>query len=555
MLNMNSIMKRISIHIVISLFAFVSVGFSQDQTVGLFLNEAEAYEGYTLFTPKKGTSTYLIDMNGDLIHEWESGYTPTMTVYLLEDGNLLRSSSLEWDISSQKGGFQVLDWDGKVLWEYAYGTQHHDIEPLPNGNVLLITDESFDKTEMLAAGRRPELVGNALRTLHILEIQNSGQGIGEIVWEWRAWDHLIQDFDSSMQNFGDVAAHPELMDINFAESSERDWLHSNGIAYNTDLDQIVISNRGINEIWVIDHSTNTEEASGHSGGNSGKGGDLLYRWGNPASYRAGSADDQRLFQQHDAHWIPSGFQGEGNILIFNNGVGRPDSVYSTINEIVLPLDSLGIYSINSGFAYAPVESIWEYKSEIPEDFYASRFSSSQRLPNGNTLICAGVGGIFFEVTPDDSIVWKYISPVDDGIPVAQGDSVFNNDVGRCFRYAPDYPGLTGRDLTPGDPIELEPDDIGTIKNTQVKEFNLFQNYPNPFNPQTTLKYELSNSSSVKLTVFNVLGEEIQTIVEGIKNPGIHTYVFDAGNLPSGVYFYRIDIGKMNMLMRKMILLK
>ena len=133
------------------LFTATISGFSQDQTVGLFLNEAEAFEGYTLFTPKKGTSTYLIDMNGKLVHEWESDFIPTMTVYLLENGNLLRSTSLTSESSSLKGGFQVMDWEGSVLWEYFYGSQHPDIEPLPNGNVLLLTDETKDNSEMLAA--------------------------------------------------------------------------------------------------------------------------------------------------------------------------------------------------------------------------------------------------------------------------------------------------------------------------------------------------------------------------------------------------------------------
>ncbi len=113
------------------------------------------------------------------------------------------------------------------------------------------------------------------------------------------------------------------------------------------LDQILISVHNFSEIWVIDHSTTTAEAASHSGGNSGMGGDLLYRWGNPAAYDSGSSADQQLFVQHDAQWIGNGLPGAGNILIFNNGQGRPDGDYSSVDEIVPPVASDGSYTNGS----------------------------------------------------------------------------------------------------------------------------------------------------------------------------------------------------------------
>ena len=104
----------------------------------------------------------------------------------------------------------------------------------------------------------------------------------------------------------------------------------NAIDYNPDLDQIALSVRGNSEVWIIDHSTTTAEAAGHSGGKRGKGGDLLYRWGNPLTYRAGTASDQRYFQQHDVEWVRPGYPGAGNLTCYNNGLGRGN--YSTVDE-------------------------------------------------------------------------------------------------------------------------------------------------------------------------------------------------------------------------------
>jgi hypothetical protein len=247
---------------------------------------------------------------------------------------------------------------------------------------------------------------------HIIEVKPTGPTSGDIVWEWHIWDHLIQDYDPSKTNFGAVADHPELVDINYGVDlmSMVDWLHTNSVDYNEEFDQILLSIHNFNEIWVIDHSSTTEEATGHTGGNSGKGGDLLYRWGNPDAYRAGTATDQKFFGQHDATWIKPGCPGEGNILVFNNGANRPTGWYSSIDEIAPPVDASGNYYLESGSAYGPEAQTWIYTADPPQSFVAGILSGAERLQTGNTLICDGVAGRFFEVTPAGTTIWQYVNP-------------------------------------------------------------------------------------------------------------------------------------------------
>jgi len=432
------------------------------QTVGLFINDTAAYEGYTLFMQNRSTTACLIDNYGREVHRWETSYMPALSVFLLENGELLCTARLVSAGAGYGGLVQKLDWDGSVLWEYQYydsvRLQHHDIEPMPNGNVLLLAWENKSRAEAIAAGQDSTFLGDSLCPMHLVEVQPTGPTTGDIVWEWHAWDHLIQDHDAAKDNYGVVEDHPELIDLNFPpDHSASDWNHGNSVTYNPDLDQVLVSSRTFSEVWVIDHSTTSAEAASHAGGNSGKGGDLLYRWGNPQAYRAGTVDDQEFIGQHDARWIDPGSPGAGNIMVFNNGLGRPEGNYSTVDVIVPPVDGLGNYTPPApGEPFGPVAVDWMYIADPPENFYSGSLSGAERLPNGNTLICSGSSGEFFEVTLDGEIVWRYVNPMRPIGPLTQGEAPANNIVFRVVRYAPDYPGLAGRDLTPGAPLELYP---------------------------------------------------------------------------------------------------
>jgi hypothetical protein len=349
-----------------------------------------------------------------LNRSWASSYFPGVAVWWLGDGTILRTirTGSGGGYGGSGGGVQKVEWDGTVIWDFRYNTNgdlsHHDVKSLPNGNVLLIAWETKTRTEAIAAGRNPSYVSNnGFWPDHVIEVQPTGPSSGDIVWEWHVWDHLIQDYDTSKENYGVVGDHPELVDVNYVTSTDRDWMHTNSIDYNVEFDQILISIHNFNEIWIIDHSTTTEEAAGHNGGTSGKGGDLLYRWGNPMTYDAGTTTDRKLFSQHDASWIDEGCPGEGDILVFNNGANRPSSHYSTVDEIIPPVNENGEYYLQPGSAYGPVAQTWIYTANPPTSFYASHISGAWRLPSGNTLITNGETGKIFEVTPEGSSVWQY----------------------------------------------------------------------------------------------------------------------------------------------------
>ena len=435
-----------------------------DQTVGLFINEPSSFDAYTLFTPRSDGDVYLIDTSGRLVHSWETDTSSGVTPYLLDDGSIIRMGTLD------RAGIEQYDWEGSPTWMFSYnGAEHHahhDIEVLPSGNVLMIAYEIKTAEEAIAAGRDPAtLTTGEFWPETIIEVESTGPTTGAIVWDWHVWDHLVQDADPTQDNFGVIADHPELIDISFGSDTfqtfEADWLHANGIDYNQELDQIILSVRQFGEIWVIDHSTTKEESATHIGGDRNMGGDILYRWGNPRAYGAGEASAQQLFVPHDAQWIEPGYPGAGNILVFNNGTGRPGGNYSSIVEFVSTVGETGAYSLTPGLPYGPAAPTWTYSN--PSEFYSPIISGVERLSNGNTFINSGVEGRLFEVTSDGETVWEYINPIvaegplvqgSPTLPIGFGSFLFTNSVFQARRYGSDYPGLQGRDLTPKGVIEL-----------------------------------------------------------------------------------------------------
>jgi len=231
----------------------------------------------------------------------------------------------------------------------------------------------------------------------IVEIQPSGTSGGTVVWEWHAWDHLCQNLYPSKPNYvTSIVQHPELLNINF--HTQKDWMHANGIDYNAALDQITFSSHALNEIYVIDHSTTTAEAAGHTGGNSGKGGDLLYRWGNPAAYQASGTTIFNVV--HDAHWVPQDCPRANYLSGFNNKGGAGGK---TCIDLFNPPYNGYNYNLNPGSAYEPPTYNWRhtYSGTPTQDE-----GSCQQLPNGNTLICISFSGYIYEIDSNQTVVWS-----------------------------------------------------------------------------------------------------------------------------------------------------
>ena len=414
----------------------------------------QAFEGMTIFSPAQGGGggggtfySYLIDNELNEINVWTHPRGAASMPYLLEDSTLIypyRVQNVSMNAGGVGGGISKYSWDGELLWSYEIANNtyqhHHDVEPLPNGNILVIVWERKTANEAYAAGR--QIIDNSLNEMWaeaVLEIEPVGSNDANIVWEWHIWDHLVQDVDPELPNYGVVSDHPELQDVNYGAvgsnggpgGSNADWKHFNAIAYNEELDQIALSSRHHDEIYIIDHSTTTEEASGHTGGNSGMGGDYLYRWGNPQSYGRGNNSNHLLGDQHSVNWVPEGYPGAGNLILFNN---NDNGNNSAVLEIETPINDSGTYDIMDGDPFEPESPVWSYT----DNFHTQMQGGAFRLPNGNTLITDCDDAHMFEVTSDGNVVWDF--------DYGGGQTM----IARAQKYTMDYLGPGFPEYVPGD---------------------------------------------------------------------------------------------------------
>jgi len=511
-----------AIRYLILLSFLLGSGFLQAQapTIGTLYNSPQSLEGYTLFGSSNNTQTYLINNCGQVINRWVGSAPPGLSAYLLQDGSLIRTMRIlnnNMSMGGLAGGLERFDWGGTLLWSYRCSgrdsTSHHDLDVLPNGNILLLAAYSKSISEAVAQGRDSNINNDTiLFSESILEIEPIGTDSGRVVWRWNLWDHLIQDQDSSKPNYGIVSEHPERMNINYIGSSvSKDWMHSNSISYNPTLDQIAIGFRNTNELWIIDHSTTPAEAASSSGGRYRRGGEILYRWGNPATYNQGTSADQHFFGQHGVRWIPDSLPSGGQLIVFNNG---HVTGISSVETFMPPSDSAGFYTRPAaGNAFGPTAPTWLYSNSSDPIFYANRLSSAQRLSNGNTLICSGVNGYFVEVDSLGNAVWAYRSPVTGTGLLAQGVAVNAgvNSVFNALRYGPDYIGFLGRSLIPMNPIELNYDiSHCQLYNSMAKieDKPVLKVFPNPASQELFIETDITLN---RVEIYDILGKRLKTM--------------------------------------------
>ncbi|RCW89962.1 aryl-sulfate sulfotransferase [Winogradskyella arenosi] len=510
-------------------------------TIGNTLYEQGVYDGYTLFSAF--TETYLINNCGEVINQWSSDYLPGNAVHLLEDGSLLRAGQTDTDditFGGQGGVIEIRDWDGQLTWQYFYDTpnmrQHHDVFPMPNGNVLILAVTKLSRNEALNLGRDPELISqDALYNEQLIEVKPIGTNNAEIIWEWNIKDHVIQDFDPTKSNYGTISANPEKLNINFLNGATPDpnWLHFNSIYYDATLDQIIISSRNLSEVYIIDHSTSILEAASNTGGIYGKGGDFLYRWGNPQAYNQGTESDRLLYGQHSPYFIKDDNDNTNKILLFNNGRDR-SPLYSEIYTVVPPTSSPGVYTYQSGTSYGPSVPEHIYGSSTgPSYFFSSILSSAQRLPNGNILICEGINGRFFEIDSNENIVWEYINPINtnNGDNKTQGTAPasFSNVSFRAIKYSTTYAAFDNNSITTGAPIESNPNTTA-CENLSTSDYELETTaiYPNPTTGVINIQSDISIS---KIEIYSLTGKKI--------GESRTTESIDLTYQENGVYFLKL----------------
>lgn len=480
---------------------------------GVLRSSADVQPGYTLFAPLNSGSTWLIDNDGQVVHAWHSETMPGSSVYLLPSGNLLRAERPAIESAIQGGGeggrIVELTWDGEQVWTYTLCNSqlrlHHDIEPLPNGNVLAIAWKALSRDAAIKLGRSAESLGpEGFWPDAIFELEPIRPEGAKIVWEWHAADHLIQAHSETAPHYGVVSEHPRRINVNIgtpaAERPETpedrkrrieleralsalgytggnddddedapdqgaprmraDWMHTNSVDYDPELDLIAISLRNFDEVWVIDHATTTTQARGSVGGRQGVGGDLVWRYGNPSNYHADESRNRVCFGQHDAQWTR--IDGQPVLTIFNNGEGRPGTeLFSSVDWIAIPVDENGVVRGLVDGRFEPSQPLRTWTAAERTSLFSGRISGADPLPHGGALVCNGEQGHLFEVSADGRVLWEYLSPFAGNLKRRPNGGDINNRsihagrsprsknaMFRATRIAPDHPGLAGRELVP-----------------------------------------------------------------------------------------------------------
>jgi len=350
---------------------------------------------YVLFDGRDGRS-YLIDMNGNEVNTWPyTGFPSEMIDPAFtggKKGHIICQK--EPEIFSNET-LLVVDWEGNIVWEWGEkapggkARQNHDQAPLSNGNMLILA-----KRETCL----PEVPDGPVNDQVIYEVNRDGN----ILWTWISSEH-IEELGFTGERKGllfseRMRPRSSIFVINDMQPlGPNKWYERGDGRFHPD--NIMIDSREGCFIAIIEKET---------GGIVWQlGPDYLAAYDHSAKSFSGTCPRpvDAISGQHDAHMIPQGLPGEGNIMVFDNqGAAGIPPIYLNMfpGSRVLEIDPIG------------KEILWQYDASCSGrpfwTFYSSFISSARRLHNGNTLICEGMNGRIFQVTPEGDIVWEYVNP-------------------------------------------------------------------------------------------------------------------------------------------------
>jgi hypothetical protein len=536
--------------------------FNQDRTVGLVSKDVSFDERvFYTFSPVNGKSTYLVDNCGNLINQWTSDFFPGMTDYLTDDGSLYTARRLGGNPTMGSAGlggvFQKFNWEGDLVWQYeisdSFTLAHHDFSIKPNGNLLIIAWDYKTEEEAIQAGRNPANVDQSIWSEKIMEIRPIGEDSAELVWEWYLWDHLIQNYDDTKDNFGNPNANKGKMNINNVGLVAKSWMHFNSIQYNPRLEQILFSSPSANEIFIIDNSTTSDQAATNSGGRWHKGGEFLFRFGTNATYTDNDTT-QYLYFQHNAQWIENSLEGQEGITVFNNGRYRPlpnlQKPYSNVIKLVPALNETDTSYVeeDNGFQILQIDTL--YNSESDTLFYAAVMSGATLLEDG-LFIAHAPEGRFFELDINGNKRIEYIVPIDrSGDEIAQGTDISTlvgplfNDNGnfKTVRYNADFSGFVGKDMSSIGTVETDPlpslcEDTTEITAVDEKILNSIKLYPTLVVNNTIQLETINPINQLHLTLINTKGQTVFTTSEAQLMNGT---VVLPDTIAKGIYWVRLQ---------------
>ena len=306
----------------------------------------------------------LIDMNGNVVHTWMVAPTFNKRSRLLPNGHLLYAGPNQTIIE--------YDWDGNVVWAHEGIGSINDLRWLPNNNRLLIAHQPIpDKFQQQVRDvevapwwpARKRGSEERQRGADIFEINPDG----EVVWEWHAHNHL------DLNRFSPATPEGDWLHVNsIAPLPENKWFDAGDERFRPG--NILVNARNIDMMYIVDKETRE------------------ITWEATHSYKGGMA------HSHEPEMIEKGLPGEGNIIVFDNGLFHRNSAHSGQTFII---------ELN------PVtkEIVWMYETEGYANikFFSKTMGSQRRLPNGNTFIAEDNTGRLFQVTPDGEIVWEYVN--------------------------------------------------------------------------------------------------------------------------------------------------